>query len=46
MTIIFWSETGSGFGELGDTPQIPRNTPLPPPLPHDKSHVMKPSTKQ
>ena len=27
---IFWSETGSGFKELGGPPQILRNTPLPP----------------
>ena len=41
---IFWSETGSGFGEAGGTSQIPRNVP---PLPRwEKSHVMKPSAKQ
>ena len=29
---IFWSEVGSGFGELGGTPplRIPKSTPPPP----------------
>ena len=32
---IFWSEIGSGFGELGGTPlpRIPWSTPPPPPPP-------------
>ena len=38
--VIFWSETGSGFGEPGGTPppRIPRST-NPPPLP-SRGHLL------
>ena len=40
--VIFWSETGSGFGETGGThpPRIPRSTPSLPPGGGGEGHLL------